>query len=156
MFSCSFHWLCDKTPAYLTGSYIFSTEKSCAASQISQHFCPGDAITMAARHHLPLLIRNVPISQNTDSKGLTRSGVRHTKFWYLNIFVMDMLSGSFFRCYGNVCLCKTICWIMWIMFIFDRNAVLRYYNVVNFLPNPHSRHPIARPLGRGIGVFCEF
>ena len=96
MFSCSFHWLCDKTPAYLTGSYIFSTEKSCAASQISQHFCPRDAITMAARHHLPLLIRNVPSSQNTDSKGLTRSGVRHTKFWYLNIFVMDMLSGSFF------------------------------------------------------------
>ena len=25
------------------------------------------------------------------------------------------------------------------------------YNAVNFLENPHKRHPIARPLGRGMG-----
>ena len=25
------------------------------------------------------------------------------------------------------------------------------YNAVNFLQNPHKRHPIARPLGRGMG-----
>ena len=25
------------------------------------------------------------------------------------------------------------------------------YNAVNFLPNPHNRHPIARPWGRGMG-----
>ena len=40
------------------------------------------------------------------------------------------------------------------------NPIIRYsnmstvqccYNVVNFLENPHKRHPIARPLGRGMG-----
>ena len=25
------------------------------------------------------------------------------------------------------------------------------YNAINFIPNPHSRHPIARPWGRGMG-----
>ena len=30
------------------------------------------------------------------------------------------------------------------------NTVQRRYNAVNFLPNPHKIHPIARPLGRGM------
>ena len=29
------------------------------------------------------------------------------------------------------------------------------YNAVNFLPNPHKRHPIARPWGQGMGC-CQF
>ena len=28
------------------------------------------------------------------------------------------------------------------------------YNAVNFLQDPHNRHPIACPSGRGMGVFC--
>ena len=32
-----------------------------------------------------------------------------------------------------------------------------YNNAVNFLPNPHNRHPIAFPMRVGYGVsFCEF
>ena len=30
------------------------------------------------------------------------------------------------------------------------------YNAVNFLPNPHKRHPIACPLGEVWDVFCGF
>ena len=31
-----------------------------------------------------------------------------------------------------------------------------HYNAVNFLENRHTRHPIANPLGPGMGVFCEY
>ena len=30
------------------------------------------------------------------------------------------------------------------------------YNAVNFLENPHNRHPIARPWGRGMGCLLWF
>ena len=30
------------------------------------------------------------------------------------------------------------------------------YNASNFIPNPHKWHPIARPCGRDMDVFCEF
>ena len=33
----------------------------------------------------------------------------------------------------------------------DTYTVQCHYNVVNFLPNPHKIHPIARPLGWGMG-----
>ena len=32
------------------------------------------------------------------------------------------------------------------------DTVRCHYNAVNFLPNPHNRHPIARPWGWGLGV----
>ena len=36
------------------------------------------------------------------------------------------------------------------------NTVRCRYNAVNFLKNPHNRHPIARPWGEVWGVCCEF
>ena len=38
---------------------------------------------------------------------------------------------------------------------FPLNTVRCHYNVINFLTNIHKRHPIARPLGRGMGVFVD-
>ena len=32
-----------------------------------------------------------------------------------------------------------------------QSSVWWCYNAINFIPNPHSRHPIARPWGRGMG-----
>ena len=29
------------------------------------------------------------------------------------------------------------------------------YNAVNFLPNPHNRHPIGRPWEQDMGVYCD-
>ena len=41
--------------------------------------------------------------------------------------------------------------------VIDTYTVQCRYNAVNFLLNPHNRHLIARPWGRGMGgVSCEF
>ena len=39
----------------------------------------------------------------------------------------------------------------WICFKKHKNTVWYRYNVINSLTNIHKRHPIARPLGRGMG-----
>ena len=36
------------------------------------------------------------------------------------------------------------------------NTVETLYNTINFCWSTHKRHSIARPKGRGMGVFCEF
>ena len=36
------------------------------------------------------------------------------------------------------------------------NTVRCLYNAVNFLQNPHNRHPIARPWGRDMGCLLRF
>ena len=39
----------------------------------------------------------------------------------------------------------------WVLISRWHSTVRCRYNAVNFLPNPHKIHPIARPLGRGMG-----
>ena len=41
-------------------------------------------------------------------------------------------------------------------FTLVRNTMQCRYNAVHFLPNPHNRHPIARPWGRGMGCLLWF
>ena len=41
-----------------------------------------------------------------------------------------------------------------LMFILISSTVWCHFNMVNFLTYIHKRLPIARPLGRGMGVFC--
>ena len=38
-----------------------------------------------------------------------------------------------------------------ILSLFFPNTVRRHYNTINFLKNPHNRHPISRPLGQIVG-----
>ena len=62
------------------------------------------------------------------------------------VYISDPLDTSatvYIQCSINPCRTCT-------EFVFRNTARCRY-NVVNFLQNPHKRHPIARPLGPGVG-----
>ena len=68
---------------------------------------------------------------------------------YIKLWCSVGCSGTtFFVLYKNDLYSNKIC---------NQTTFCRWnYNASNFIPNPHKWHPIARPCGRGMGVFCEF